>query len=198
MNSSTTRILYALCAIAFVVIVVRAYMNVKGADALQPVLPQSEVQAFARAQLDGLQDRSFAENIELCGIVFETSAGELGASFPRDGEEATCDLVYFDEPGMVPVASFHTHGRFNRDYDSEVPSITDIQSDMESGIDGYIATPGGRFWWVNHETGLASLVCGPGCLKQDANYRPCAGDEIAETYTIDKLAQRFSTPAPAC
>jgi Domain of unknown function (DUF4329) len=198
LSPQTNRIIYALCAIAFVVIVARAYMNVKGTDALQPVVPQSEVQSYARQQLDGLQTRSFAENIEVCGIIFETRDGELGTSFQSGGDEATCDLTFFDEPGMVPVASFHTHGSFSREYDGEVPSVTDIQSDISSGIDGYIATPGGRFWWVDHATGVARLVCGPDCLSQDPSYRPCARDVIARTYTINELAQRFRGPAPAC
>lgn len=198
MNRSTTHIFYGLCALAFVVIVARAYLNVKGPDALQPVVPQSEVQSFAREQLNALQERSFAENIELCGIIFETSEGELGASFPKGGDEATCDLIYFDEPGMVPIASFHTHGSWNPEYDSEVPSLTDIQSDIANGMDGYIATPGGRLWWVDHKKARARRACEAGCLIQDPNYRPCPADTIAESYSLEELALRFETTAPVC
>ena len=198
MNASTTRLLYVLCALAFVVIVVRAYSNVKGTDALQPTVPQSEVQAFAKQQLDTLQARSFEGNLELCGIIFETKDGELGVSRPADGDEASCDLAYFDEPGMVPVASFHTHGRHSREYDGEVPSLIDIQSDIASGLDGYIATPGGRLWHIDHREAEARLACGPGCLTQDPAYQPCTGDAIAETYTVEALSQRFSSPTPDC
>ena len=136
--------------------------------------------------------------MELCGIIFETSEGTLGTSYQSDGDEATCDLAFFDEPGMVPVASFHTHGQFSREYDGEVPSITDIQSDMASGIDGYIATPGGRFWHIDHVTGIARLVCGAACMKQDPNYRPCPTDQIARSYSVQELAQRFNAPKPDC
>ncbi|KEO91301.1 hypothetical protein EH31_01165 [Erythrobacter longus] len=198
MTQSTTRLIYGLCALAFVVIIARAYMNVKGTDALQPTLPQSQVQAFAKEQLDALQTRSFAENIELCGIIFETSEGELGASRKIGGDESTCDLSYFDEPGMVPVASFHTHGRFSRDYDTEVPSLTDIQSDIESGFDGYVSTPGGRLWHIDHEAQVANLVCGPNCMIQDARYEPCEDDVIPDRFTISQLADRFSGPSPSC
>ncbi|MEM1051997.1 MAG: DUF4329 domain-containing protein [Pseudomonadota bacterium] len=192
------RLIYALCAVAFVVVIFRAFYNVKGSDALQPVVPQAEVQAFAREQLNALQARSFSENIELCGIIYETAEGELGASRKTGGDEATCDLTYFDEPGMVPIASFHTHGRYSREYDGEVPSITDIQSDISSGIDGYISTPGGRFWRVDHDTGVAELICGPDCMIQDPTYQPCTTDIIEDLYTIETLAQRFSSPTPAC
>lgn len=198
LSPQLTRILYGLCAIAFVVIIARAYLNVKGPDALQPTVPQQEVQTFAREQLNALQEQSFSENIELCGIIFETSEGELGVSRQTGGDEATCDLTYFDEPGMVPIASFHTHGRFSRDYDGEVPSLTDVRSDVASGIDGYISTPAGRFWRVDSDTGISELVCGPDCLIQDARYLPCAADAIAQRYTIDELAQRFRSPAPVC
>jgi hypothetical protein len=198
LSGRTIHVIYALCAIAFVVIIARAFLNVKGTDALQPVVAQAQVQSYAKQQLNALQERSFAENIELCGIIFESSEGELGTSFQAGGGEATCDLTYFDEPGMVPVASFHTHGRFSRDYDGEVPSITDIQSDVASGIDGYISTPGGRFWRVDHETGVAELVCGPDCMIKDPRYRACGADVIADRYTIEQLAARFSGPVPNC
>lgn len=194
----TTRILYVLCAIAFVVIIARAYMNVKGPGALQPVVPQSEVQAFAKEQLNALQEQSFSENIELCGIIFETSEGELGASRKTGGDEATCDLSYFDEPGMVPIASFHTHGRFSQNYDGEVPSITDMQSDIASGLDGFISTPGGRLWHIDHESEVANLVCGPNCLIQDARYQPCANDVIPDRYSLSELAARFNGSSPNC
>jgi|GEM_PF-442736 len=197
MTVSTTRILYTLCAIAFVVILIRAYANVKGPEALQATLPQAEVEAFAKTQLNAVQSRSFDENIELCGIIFESSDATLGMGRKTGGSEATCDLIYYDEPGMVPVASFHTHGSYSSEYDSEVPSITDIQSDMASGIDGYVATPGGRFWHIDHESGTARLVCGEGCLMQDPKYRSCSSDRIENSYSIETLAARlgnFETP----
>ncbi|UAB77057.1 DUF4329 domain-containing protein [Erythrobacter sp. SCSIO 43205] len=198
MNLSSTRIIYALCAIAFVVILIRAYGNVKGPEALQATLPQAEVEAFAKEQLNAVQSRSFSENIELCGIIFESADATLGMGRKTGGSEATCDLIYYDEPGMVPVASFHTHGSYGPQYDSEVPSIQDIQSDMASGIDGYVATPGGRFWHIDHETGTARLICGEGCLVQDPKYRSCAADRIEQRYTVQSLAQRSNAPDPAC
>lgn len=198
MTVSTTRILYALCAIAFVVILIRAYANVKGPEALQATLPQAEVEAFAKTQLNAVQSRSFDENIELCGIIFESSDATLGMGRKTGGSEATCDLIYYDEPGMVPVASFHTHGSYSSEYDSEVPSITDIQSDMASGIDGYVATPGGRFWHIDHEAGTARLVCGEGCLIQDPKYRSCSSDRIENSYSIETLAARLGNFETRC
>ena len=198
MNTSTIRIIYALCAIAFVVIVARAYMNVKGTDGLVATVPQPQVQALAREQLDALQSPSFVGDQELCGIIFETSDGELGVSRPREGDVASCDLAYFDEPGMVPVASFHTHGKHSRDYYGEVPSVIDIQGDIASGIDGYVATPGGRLWHIDHRKEQAVLACGPGCLTQDPSYVPCEGDEIGDRYTVDTLRQLLRSASRDC
>lgn len=197
-KASSTRVLFALCAVAWVVIVARAYLNVKDTDALVAVVPQSEVQAFAREQLEALQAESFAGDLELCGIIFETSEGDLGVSRPRSGDRASCDLQYFDEPGMVPVASFHTHGKHSDEYDGEVPSLVDIQSDIASGIDGYISTPGGRFWHIDHRARTASQVCAPGCMTRDPTFVPCAGDPIPSRYTVRELQTRFSTPRPYC
>ncbi|MGB3712100.1 MAG: DUF4329 domain-containing protein [Erythrobacter sp.] len=195
---NATRIIFALCAIAWVAIVWRGVSNVKGPEALVATVSQAEVQRFARQQLESLQPRSFAEDLELCGIVFETSEGELGASRPSSGNAASCDLSYFDEPGMVPVASFHTHGRHSRQYDGEVPSLVDIQSDIASGLDGYVSTPGGRLWHIDHERREAHMVCGAGCLTQDPRYEPCVGDRIEEAYTLATLRNRFSGGAAIC
>lgn len=191
-------IVFAVCVIAWAVVVARGIDNVKGPDALVPTVPQSQVQSFAREQLDSLQARSFSDDLELCGIVFETSDGELGASRPAAGDTASCDINVFDEPGMIPVASFHTHGRHSRMYDGEVPSLIDIQSDVASGIDGYVATPGGRFWHIDHRRAEAQLICGPACLTQDPAYQPCAGDRIERIYTFETLSERFSGAGLSC
>jgi len=190
MSARTTAVLFALCALAWVVIVARAFINVKGPEDFVITVSQSEVQAFAREQLDALQPQSFAQNIELCGIIFERSDGTLGASTTREGEEASCGVAYFDEPGMRPVASFHTHAAQSDIYDSEVPSVLDLDSDAASGMDGYVATPGGRFWRVDARGPTAILICGPGCLAQDPNYRPCPALEPKPRYSRDDLITR--------
>lgn len=190
MTSRNTMFIFGLMALAWVVIVARAYTNVKTADDFVITVTQSEVQAFARDQLNAVQARSFAEDIELCGIIFERRDGSLGASSPRPGDEASCGIRYFDEPGMRPVASFHTHGSHNDKYDSEVPSILDLQSDYASGMDGYVATPGGRFWHIDWRKPAASQVCGEGCLDQDPDYRLCPGAAPESFYTLPNLMER--------
>ena len=186
----SAKLIYTAIAIIWVVIVVRAAFNVKGPEDFVVTVAQSEVQAFARERLDAMQARSFAEKVELCAIVFETSTGELESTEVKVGDEATCDLRYFDEPGMAPLASIHTHGAFDENYDSEVPSLIDLEGDIESQIDGYVATPGGRLWRVDWRQERAVLVCPEGCLRQDPAYRPCPGDPIAPAYNSAQLTAR--------
>lgn len=198
MPTSATRFIYALCAVAFVVIVARAYLNVKGPEDFVVTVTQPEVQAFARQQLNAAQQRSFAGDVELCAIIFEDSDGNLGTTPVREGSKASCDIAYFDEPGMAPLASFHTHGSHDRDFDSEVPSNIDIASDIESGTDGYVSTPGGRFWHIDWRKRRATMVCGEGCLDQDPKYRSCAADALKPVYSLEDLDRREQQPLPIC
>lgn len=192
------KLVYAALAIVWVVIVARAYMNVKQPEDFVVTAAQSEVQAFARDRLDTMQARSFAENVELCAIIFEDSGGNLGATPARAGSEAACDLRYFDEPGMAPLASMHTHGAFSQTYDSEVPSLIDIESDIDGEIDGYVATPGGRLWRIDWRQARAVLVCREGCLEQDPAYRPCPDDPIAAAFSLAQLTARARQPLSEC
>lgn len=198
MSKRATTLIFVIMALVWVVIILRAYDNVKSADDFVITASQGEVQSFARNQLQSLQQRSFADDIELCGIIFENSDGTLGATQPRAGDEASCGIAYFDEPGMRPLASFHTHAGHNDAYDSEVPSLLDLESDAAAGMDGYVATPGGRFWRIDASQPAAILVCGAGCLAQDADYRPCPALDPASRYTRSELAARARRGFAGC
>ena len=197
-NPTTLRVMYGLCAVAFVVIVARAFLNVKGPEDFVFTVPQQEVQAYAKQQLGALQQRSFASDKELCAIIFEDSDGNLGTTPIREGDVASCDITFFDEPGMGPIASFHTHGSFDRNYDSEVPSDIDIESDIASGSDGYVSTPGGRFWRIDAAAQKAIQICGEGCLEQDPDFKPCPPGAIAEEYSRAELNARARQTVSAC
>lgn len=197
-NVRTSHLIFVFCAIAWVFIVVRAVTNVKGPEDFIVTATTEEVQAFAKEQLAALQARSFQQDMEFCGIIFEDSNGDLGVSRIIQGERASCGIAYFDEPGMAPLASFHTHGGFGEEYDSEVPSTIDLESDMASGMDGYVSTPGGRFWRNDGQNGRAIMVCGAGCIEQDPNYVPCPGFEPESEYTYAELRARFADTKSRC
>ena len=192
------KLVYAALAILWVVIVARAFMNVKQPEDFVVTVSPSEVQAFARERLGAMQARSFADNVELCAIIFEDSDGDLGSTRVREGAEASCDIRYFDEPGMAPLASMHTHGAFDQSYDSEAPSLIDVEGDIESQIDGYVATPGGRLWRIDWQQERAELICNEGCLQQDPAYRPYQGDPTAGAYSIGELTARARKTSVTC
>jgi Domain of unknown function (DUF4329) len=191
-------LIYTAIAILWVVIVVRLAANRSDEDDFVVTAAQADVQAFAHAELNAMQARSFAEKVELCAIIYEDSDGALGTSRLLAGDEATCDLRYFDKPGMAPLASIHTHGAFDENYDSEVPSLIDLEGDIADGLDGYVATPGGRLWWIDWREERAVLVCREGCLQQDPAYRPCRGDDLRAVYTLSQLAARNRDPMAEC
>ena len=72
-------------------------------------------------------------------------SGKLAATGPKRGRRDSCEP---DEPpeDFEILASYHTHGDDTQEADTEVPSLEDLAGDIEEGIDGYIATPGGRLW----------------------------------------------------
>ena len=190
-DARSTRTALAVCAVLWTVLVARAIMNTKGPEDFVITVTPEEVQSFAKAKLAGLQSQSFANDIELCGIIFEDSEGDLGTTPILEGEQANCNIAYFDEPGMAPIASFHTHGSHDREYDSEVPSLDDLRNDFDSGMDGFVSTPGGRLWRIDSSARLARQVCGERCLPQDPDYRPCHSNQPASQYSASELQARF-------
>lgn len=197
-DSRSTKLIFAACAIAWAAIVLNSAFTAKDASDFIRTVSQEQVQEFARVQLDELQARSFGEGREYCGIIFEDSEGDLGVTRLLSGHEGGCDITFFDMPGMLPVASFHTHGGFSYEYDSEVPSLIDMQSDIAGQMDGFISTPGGRFWRVDWREEAAIQVCGPGCLTQDPQYQPCESLLPEKRYSYPELAARLSRPAGPC
>lgn len=149
---------------------------------------QSEVQAYARAVLTDLNQRSFTEEREFCGYIFTQADGGLTHTQPRAGRVDFCDY------GLAPpttVASFHTHGQYLAGYDSEIPSFDDAKGSVDIGYDDYLGTPGGRFWVVA-ANGRSTLLCDAGCLPSDPNYRDDPTLPVDNTYTIGELADLFS------
>lgn len=135
--------------------------------------------------LNRLQGPSFVQSREYCGFLVRMPTGKLTTGRISPGTRDGC-APHWPEQGQV-IASFHTHGGFTEEHYSEIPSVLDIRSDSSNGIGGWIATPGGRMWYVNGPRRTARQVCGIGCLKKDPLFRQGAQGKVAEYYTIDKL-----------
>jgi hypothetical protein len=146
--------------------------------------------ALVTALFRVLQPRSVAAESEFCGYLYRDPAGGLRVSGPVAGVEGACTAPW---PAQgTPLASFHTHGGYDADLWNELPSARDLQADAFEGVDGWVATPGGRLWHVDGAGMVAHLVCGPGCLPGDPDYDPGATGEIAARYTLDDLLDRFA------
>lgn len=157
--------------------------------AVPPGPPGAEAEAelaLARGILTDLQRRSFEENREFCGYIGLSSWGELVSTPAVPGDEATCPLPAVP-PGMTVLASFHTHGTYSPYYASEWPTAQDVMTDAQSGINGYISTPGGRLWHVDTQQLTVRDVCGRGCLPQDPNYVAAEDGPLRPLMTLGDL-----------
>ena len=150
---------------------------------------QAEVDAFAKAFLDSIQEQSISEQREFCGFFFRDNTGALRASPPRKGTFATCNMP-IPPRGSGVFASYHTHGAYGERYDNEVPSVTDLQSDFQLGINGYVSTPGGRIWRVNLASRDTVQVCGLRCVTSDPGFVPRNEASVQRRYSILELALR--------
>lgn len=147
--------------------------------------PEAEI-AAVKKRLEAVQLLSFATRLEYCGYLLEAA----------DGTRAFTQMVRGHTDGCTPpaptdgrraVASVHTHGAYDRDVPAEFPTVLDMESDRREGVMGYVATPGGRLWYIDSRSMETWQICGPGCLPQDPNFR--AGDDgvIARRYSYRAL-----------
>ena len=142
--------------------------------------------AFVKALFARVQPLSIASDREYCGYIGLDDDGNLAASAPRKGRQDTCRPNDPDELSVV-LASYHTHGAYSEEFYNEVPSGDDMEGDEAEGIDGWVATPGGRLWYIDSEDMVTSQICGLGCLPADPDF--VAGDmgDIAPSYSYDDL-----------
>ncbi|MCW1950397.1 MAG: DUF4329 domain-containing protein [Octadecabacter sp.] len=149
------------------------------------------VDTFAVNFLNSIQARSIAERREYCGYFFIDAAGLLQGTPPRPGTFAGCDMPA-PAAGQGIVASYHTHGAYGRAYDNEVPSVIDLASDFQFGIDGYVSTPGGRVWLVDFQTQSTRQLCGLRCVTSDPGFVPQNEAGVRQSYSIETLQRRFA------
>ncbi|MEP1963186.1 DUF4329 domain-containing protein [Tateyamaria sp.] len=165
-----------------------AQQDVSSIQMAPRALPQTQAEvAFVSALFNDIQPVSIAQDREYCGLIGLDGNGDYIATQPRRGRKATClppDPAFAD---FTVLASYHTHGSSNLEYFTEIPSFDDIRTDIEDGTDGYIATPGGRFWYVNARQQRASQICGLNCLVADPKHTDSADFPVFQSYTLDDL-----------
>ncbi len=193
---STIQIAFALCALAWSVIVLRAIFV--ETPKRETIASEAALTAFAKTKLDDLQEQSFAGNREYCGLIFEDDEGTLSVSDISAGSTSACSFSWQVPFGLYAIASFHTHGGFDRDYDGEAPSLLDLETDFDERIDGFISTPGGRLWHIDWDVEIATQVCGENCLSQDPKYEPCDGFLPEQEYSLAELRERARSDSGEC
>ncbi len=144
---------------------------------------------FAISVLNGIQGRSISENREYCGYIFIDQFGRLQTTPPVPGTRTGCNLI---EPqiGQGVLASYHTHGSYSPALAGEVPSSIDLRGDFNYGINGYVATPGGRVWLNDVRTRSTRQLCGIGCITSDPRFVPLAEGAIRPSYSEQDIARR--------
>ncbi|MCK8462972.1 DUF4329 domain-containing protein [Aliiroseovarius sp. S1339] len=139
-----------------------------------------------------LQPISIRANREYCGYIGYDRSGKLVASKAWRGGKDSCqagDPVNLE----TVIASYHTHGAFSSRYANEVPSGDDMETDEIEGVDGWVATPGGRLWYIDTQDMVTSQICGIGCLPMDAKFREGDMGRIAPSYHYDQLIEKLLT-----
>ncbi len=162
-----------------------------GAAALvTPSIAQDAAElAVARETLERLQSASFRKRKEYCGFIGYLADGTLTATRALEGTHDGCNMDLPDN--MAVVASYHTHGGFDEDYFGEIPSDIDIEGDAELRINGYVATPGGRLWFVDTVLMEVRQVCGIGCLAMAPGFYKGTNGTIAERYSYEALLEKL-------
>lgn len=152
-------------------------------------LAQDQTEVALVKQLFGeIQPLSIQKNREYCGYIGFDFEGDLIASKPKKGRAGSCRAR---EPRTIEtiIASYHTHGAYSPDYYNEVPSGDDMEADEYEGIDGWVATPGGRLWYIDTDAMIAHQICGIACLSHDANFVKGDMGPVARSYHYAELVQ---------
>ena len=155
------------------------------------------VDRFVLLVLDEAQALSVRDNVEYCGVIGYDAQDKLSFTGPFKGERDSCDPGG-DPAGFQTFASYHTHGGYTEDADTEAPSVGDLVADFSEGIDGYVATPSGRVWFNSLDYEVTYQLCGRGCLVADPKFKPCAAFLPANEYTLEGLIEREENDPGYC
>lgn len=128
----------------------------------------SAVTRAVQSRLRILQLQSLQSGLEHCGSAFIGRSCRIEFTETTIGTSHQCNqLIPAD---MVLLATYHTHGVSHGDNAGEIPSDTDFQTAISSQVDGYVATPAGRFWRIDAFDQVATLICRE-CLPKDPKSR---------------------------
>ncbi|TDK42214.1 DUF4329 domain-containing protein [Antarcticimicrobium luteum] len=142
--------------------------------------------AMLKARLAPIQHLSFVARYEYCGYLGRSADHRPGFTEIVRGHHNGCTPV-MPGAGFDLIASLHTHGAYDPSVPAEFPTALDMRSDHAEGVNGYVATPGGRLWYIDSQAMLAVQICGPGCLPQDPGFHPGDDGAIAPVLSYGQL-----------
>lgn len=145
--------------------------------------------AYVMALLRAMNQLSIRFDREVCGFILRDADGAYSSTKVSWGGAASCASLPI-APGVTPVSSWHTHAAWDPAYDGEVPSIQDVEGDMALGVNGWVATPGGRLWVVDGATGAIRQHCDRDCLPSDPDFGADDGP-VPQALTLEGLYARF-------
>ena len=157
----------------------------------------SERSRAAAKALNKIQQQSFDNQSEYCGVLY-LYGKEVVASKPTKGDQASCGIGLARYENYKVVATYHTHGRHDLDYDNEVPSSQDLRSSEATSLDDYVSTPGGRLWLVSAKQQAVFKICDLKCLQQDTRFEECAEAVPRNQYDGDGLRSRNRVIGSIC
>jgi hypothetical protein len=109
----------------------------------------------ARHVLNNVNPKSVAENREYGGWIYRSPDGTYSPTATVTGTNSSVLIPLSLIPGGVQrTALFHTHAAFDPRYDNENFSPTDLRTIDYFLVDGYLATPAGRFLWAERRKRL--------------------------------------------
>lgn len=142
--------------------------------------------AFVTKFFDQLQPKSIAANREYCGYFGLDENQNFVATRPVRGSVGSC-LPNNPSSTMEIFASYHTHGAFSYDFDSELPSSDDLRADIAEETNGYIATPGGRIWFNDANRERTVMICGRNCTVSDSEFEADGAPYVRARYSLEQL-----------
>lgn len=169
----------------FLLLVV-ALMVGAAADSGSPEGPDPVHVELVKRRLIPLQTLSFATDREYCGYLLSDLDGKLSfTDMVRGGHDGCTPQRPLIGPAVI--ASVHTHGAYNPSVPAEFPTTLDMESDRREGVSGYVATPGGRLWYIDSRRMVTYQLCGAGCLPQDPNFQEGDDGVIGQSYEYRQL-----------
>ena len=99
------------------------------------------------------------------------------------------------------IASYHTHDALDPaepDANFELPSSDDLISDSEEGVDGYLSTPGGRFWFIDTVDELVILLGDTGYFEPDQLFAEDIDCPLLAEYSFEDIFVMEDEELAAC